>query len=76
MTLNADYANAVKITGPDPAAVLAEADKAITEKGQTLAAGKLVAQGLVEGNDKENHKAPCRFCDYEKVCGLAWKVAA
>lgn len=76
LVLNKALTRSQKVDGPDSAEVLLEAEKAIADKAKILKSGRLIAKGLEEGNEAMRFPAPCRFCDYSRICGFTWKQEA
>jgi len=73
LVLNKSFSRAQQVNGPDSAEVLLDAEKKIMDKTKILKSGKLIAAGLAEENETERFPAPCKYCDYNRICGLAWK---
>ncbi len=73
LVLNKSFSRAQQVNGPDSAEVLLDAENKIAEKAKILKSGKLTAHGLIDENEKERFSAPCGYCEYKGICGLAWK---
>lgn len=76
LVLNKSFNRAQQVNGPDSTEILLEAEKKINEKAKILKSGKLTAHGLIEENQTERFSAPCGYCEYKGICGLAWKQEA
>jgi ATP-dependent helicase/nuclease subunit B len=76
LVLNKSFNRAQQVNGPDSAEVLLEAEKKVSEKAKILKAGKLLAHGHIEENETERFPAPCGYCEFNGICGLAWKQEA
>lgn len=75
LVLNESLEAANRVDGDDAQVVLDEAKIALEEKQNAMITGKLFASGLEDDNEEQKFAAPCRFCEFSKICGLAWKVA-
>lgn len=73
LVLNKSFSRAQQVNGPDSAEVLLDAENKIVEKAKVLKSGKLTAHGLIDENENERFSAPCGYCEYKGICGLAWK---
>lgn len=73
LVLNKSFSRAQQVNGPDSAEVLLDAENKISEKAKILKSGKLTAHGLIDENENERFSAPCGYCEYKGICGLAWK---
>ncbi len=76
LVLNKSFNRAQQVNGPDSAEVLLDAERKIAEKAKILKSGKLTAHGLIDENARERFHAPCGYCEYKGICGLAWKQEA
>jgi ATP-dependent helicase/nuclease subunit B len=73
LVLNKSFTRSQRVDGPEAAEVLLEAEKSITEKTKILKSGKLIAKGLEENNESSRFPAPCKYCDFKRICGFTWK---
>lgn len=73
LVLNKSLSRAQQVNGPDSTEVLLDAETKIAEKAKILKSGKLTAHGLNDENESERFSAPCGYCEYRGICGLAWK---
>ena len=75
IVLNKDLKQAVRIDGPTVGETVKSAAVTVKERIQAINKGELIARGLEEGAEDAKWSAPCRFCDYTSICGLAWRKA-
>jgi ATP-dependent helicase/nuclease subunit B len=73
LLLNASLKRTEMVDGPPPSDLLSAADRQFGAKTKLLAAGKISAPGLDPANEDETFSAPCRFCNFTRICGNAWQ---
>ena len=76
LVLNKDFLQSIRINGPEAREILKEAETELSAKEAVLKRGNILAPGLSDENADQKFKAPCQYCEFGKVCGLAWKVTA
>ena len=77
LVLNEPYRRARNVKGPKGTEVLAIAEREVEKAKAILANGAIWARGLMEesgGESPRHFEAPCRFCDYKKICGKFFEV--
>jgi RecB family exonuclease len=78
LVLNEPYRLARHVKGPKGSEVLQIAEKEVEKAKAILAHGAIWARGLTEepeGAEARPFEAPCRFCDYQKICGKFFEVS-
>ena len=56
-----------------PAEVIKNLITEIKDRKSVLKLGTLKANGLENEDDQGNFDPPCRFCDFDGICGMRWK---
>lgn len=75
LVLNSTLKRTLRVNGPDASVVIQEAETHLKEKLAALKSGKLQAHGLDDDNSNQRFEAPCKYCDFTRICGLAWKAS-
>ena len=76
MTLNQDYSGAKRVEGPDGREVVKRAAAGIEGAKAVLQSGVLIARGLLKEDQERHFEAPCRYCDFDKICGKFFQEEA